>query len=126
MVSPALVGCAPLRLFLPASRSNLADTNRCTIPKRFQPCRKAHSRSAETISQGRSRRNRLRPHLLLEMLPATCWPSICRRDEIRRPTRMSFLTDRHAPQIQTPLRSVSVYPPISRKLPHQGTQSPPR
>src|SRR4029077_4432130 len=125
MVNPALAGCAPLRLCLQASRSNLADTNRCTIPKRFQPCRKGGIHLAETISPAQCPRNHLRPHLSLEMLPATCWPSIFRRDEIHRPRRMFFLTIRRAPQIQPPLRSANVCPPISRKLPRQGTQSPP-
>src|SRR6478609_7688630 len=126
MANPAPVGCAPLRLCLRAFYSNQTDTNRCTIPKRFRPCRKGRSHSAETISQGRCRRNRLPPHLSLEMLPATCWPSIFRRDEIHRPRRMFFLTNRRARQIQPPLRSANVCPPISRKLPRQGTQSPPQ
>src|SRR6476646_6809578 len=126
MATRAPADCAPLRLCLRAFYSNQADTSRCTIPKRFRPCRKGHSHLTETISRGRCRRNRLRPHLSLETLPATSWPSIFRRDEIHRPRRMFFLTHRRAPQIQTPLRSVSVYPPISRKLPRQGTQFPPR
>src|SRR4029077_1219400 len=126
MVSPAPAGYAPLRLCLGALYSNQADTSRCTIPKRSRPCRKGRSHSAETISQGLFRRNRLRLHLSPEMLPATYWPSIFRPDEIRRPKRMSFLTDRRAPQIQPPLRSADVYPPILRKLPHRSTQSPPR
>ena len=92
MVSPALADYAPLRLCLPVSRSNLADTNRCTIPKRFQPCRKAGIHLAETISPAQCPRNRLHLHLLLEILPATCWPSIFRRDEIHRPKRMFFLS----------------------------------
>src|SRR6476620_2481355 len=126
MLSLALAGCAPRRLCPSVSRSNQGDTSRCTIPKRSQPCRKGRSHLAETISPARCLCNRLRPHLALEIFPARCWPSICRRDEIRRPTRMSFLTDRRAPQIQTPLRSANVYPPILRKPPHQSTQSPPR
>src|SRR4029077_6956851 len=126
MANPAPADCAPLRLCLPAFYSNQADTNRCTIPKRSRPCRKGRSHLTETISQGRCLCHRLRLHLSLEMLPARYWPSIFRRDEIRRPTRMFFLTDHRAPQIQTPLRSANVYPPILRKLPHQSTQSPPR
>src|SRR4029077_3963222 len=124
--NPAPADCAPLRLCLRAYYSNQGDTSRCTIPKRSRPCRKGRSRLAETISPARCLCNRLRPHLALEIFPATCWPSICLRDEIHRPRYMFFLTNRRAPQIQTPLRSANVYPPILRKLPRQSTQSPPR
>src|SRR5215813_5126234 len=111
MASPAPAGYASLRLCLPASRSNQGGTSRCTIPKRCRPCRKAHSHSAETISPARRRRNRLRRHLSQEIAPAMCWPSICRRDEIRHPTHMFFLTTRRERQIQTPLQSANVFLP---------------
>src|SRR5215831_16320896 len=119
MVSPALVDSAPLRLCRPASGSNQDVTNRCTIPTHFQTYRKGRTYSAETISPVRCRRNRLRQHLSLEMFPATYWPSICRRDETHHPTHTFFLIIRRAQQIQTPLRSANVCPPISRKLPRQ-------
>src|SRR6266536_1575121 len=126
MASPALAGCAPLRLCPLASRSNQGDTNRCTTPIRCRPCRKDRSHLAETISPVRCLCNRLRPHLALEIFPATCWPSTCRRDEDHRPRHMSFLINRRALQIQTPLRSANVYLPISRKLLRQGTRCAPR
>src|SRR5438876_857885 len=97
-------------------------TNRCTIPIRCRPRRKDRSHLAETISPVRCPCNRLRPHLALEIFPATCWPSTCRLDENHRPRRTFFLTTHRARQIQTPLRSANVYLPISRKLLRQGTR----
>src|SRR6478736_6351361 len=126
MANPAPADCARLRLCLRAFYSNQGDTNRCTIPIRCRPCRRDRSHFAETISPVRCPCNRRRPHLALEIFPATCWPSIFPRDEIHRPRYMFFLTNRRVQQIQTPLRSANVYPPISRKLPRQGTQFPPR
>src|SRR5436309_5717147 len=122
MVRPVPADCARRRLYPLLSCSNQGDTNRCTIPKCCRPCRKGRSHSAEMISPVRCPCNRLRPHLALEIFPATCWPSICRRDENHRPKRTFFLTTRRARQIQTPLRSANVYLPISRKLLRQSTR----
>src|SRR5205823_6117531 len=126
MASPDPVDCARLRLCPPASGSNRGDTNRCTIPRRCQPCRKGRNHLGETISPGKCRHNRLHLHLSLEIFPAMCLPSISHRDEIHLPTRMFFLINRRGPQIQIPLQSANVCPPISRKLPRRGKQSAPQ
>src|SRR5437773_3885679 len=120
MANRGLADCSRRRLCPPGSCNNRDDTNRRTIPRRCRPCRKGHTRSAETISPARCPHTHLQPRLSLEIFPATCSPSISRRDEIRCPTRMFFLLNRRAPQIQTPLQSANVCPPISHKLPHRG------
>src|SRR5207247_7069079 len=113
-----LADCSRRRLCRPGSCNNQHDTNRCTIPRRCQPCHEDRNHSAETISLAQCRRIHLRLHLSPEIFPATYSPSISRRDEIHRPTRMFFLTTRRAPQTRTPLQSANVYPPISLQLPH--------
>src|SRR3954447_26364736 len=118
-----LAGCAPPRRSPRASCSNRGDTNRYTIPRYYQPCHKGHNHSQETILPAQCLRNRLLPHLSLEIFPATCWPSISRQAEIHHPTHKLFRTTHHAPQIQTPLQSADVYPPIWRKLLRQEKQS---
>src|SRR5438874_439565 len=117
MANRALADCSRRLLCSPVSCNNRGDTNRCTIPRCCRPCRKGRTRSAETISPARCQHTHLQPRLSLEIFPAKCSPSIFRRDEIHRPRRLFFLTNRRAPQIQTPLRLADVCPPISRRLP---------
>src|SRR5437762_8188522 len=101
--------CLPRRLCPLASCNNQGDTNRCTIPRRCQPCHEDRNHSAETISLAQCRRIHLRLHLSPEIFPATYSPSIFRGAEIHCPTRMFFLTIPRAQQTQTPLRSEDVY-----------------
>src|SRR5437867_3911348 len=117
MANRALADCSRRLLCSPVSCNSRADTNRCTIPRRCPPCRKGRTRSEEKISPAQCRQTHLQPRLSLEIFPAKCSPSISHRDEIHRPRRMFSLTTRRAPQIQTPLRSANVCPPISRRLP---------
>src|SRR5262249_12085990 len=61
-------------------------------------------------------------HLSQEIFPATYSPSIFRQGEAHHPTRTFFLTNLLAQQIQTPLRSANVCPPILRMRPRLGKQ----
>src|SRR5262249_50441573 len=121
-VNRGLADRAPRHLYQPGFGSNQGDTNRCTIPRRFRPCRKDRNRLAEMISPARFQRSHLRPHLSQEIFPATYSPSIFPQGEAHHPTRTFFLTNLLAQQIQTPLRSANVCPPILRMRPRLGKQ----
>src|SRR6266516_6750194 len=123
MANQGPVDCSSRHLYRQASCSNQGDTNRCTIPRHCQPCRKVRNHSAKTISPAQCLHNRLHQHLSPEIFPATCWPSIFHWAETHRPTRRFFPITRRAQQIQTPLQLANVWLPISQTLPRQDKRS---